>query len=365
MKTERSSASPSAIKVKKKKRKRESSSSSDSSPERKARRYVTLFWRMSPPPPQTQSRSHACWQVTLLQNWRMPFVLEKKREREKNITSFFFLSCAGNRKTRTRNDTGLHLPVRLLHVLPPAVTAIDARKRSASESVKQVKKSFVLTREGFQKCDQILEEREREKINASHWLFFSLRHSAGSEDEGKKKKKQRKLEKKRRKKEKRKAKKRKKKEKKLKEIEAHQATIGPTVAEQPKESGRWWSTHWNASLDEDNGFQFLCSFLTGFFYMSDGKHVRDVFHLCAILLFFAASERSSRAMKPMTKEEWEKQQAELRHEVDPETGRKRCLCVWLQKCCRTSCGSEQGAFGGGGGADWRFRSRWKEIDQVV
>ena len=70
-----------------------------------------------------------------------------------------------------------------------------------------------------------------------------MRHSAGSEDEGKKKKKQRKLEKKRRKKEKRKAKKRKKKEKKLKEIEAHQATIGPTVAEQPKESGRWWSTH--------------------------------------------------------------------------------------------------------------------------
>ena len=34
-------------------------------------------------------------------------------------------------------------------------------------------------------------------------------------------------------------------------------------------------------------------------------------------------ESRARAMRPMTKEEWEKQQSNVRHVYDPETGRTR------------------------------------------
>ena len=41
------------------------------------------------------------------------------------------------------------------------------------------------------------------------------------------------------------------------------------------------------------------------------------------IVFIDEQTERKRILKPMTKEEWEKKQKELRHEVDPETGRKR------------------------------------------
>ena len=41
------------------------------------------------------------------------------------------------------------------------------------------------------------------------------------------------------------------------------------------------------------------------------------------IVFVDEQTERKRILKPMTKEEWEKKQKELRHEVDPETGRKR------------------------------------------
>ena len=66
---------------------------------------------------------------------------------------------------------------------------------------------------------------------------------------------------------------------------------------------------------------------------------------------------SPRVMKPMTKEEWQKEQSILRHVFDEETGRTRCLCLahyfiivnfcnllWLQ-CVRLTIPVDIGVYG--------------------
>ena len=68
-------------------------------------------------------------------------------------------------------------------------------------------------------------------------VIFTLRHSVGSDNEKKRKKKAKKLEKKRRKREKRKEKKRKKKEKKRKK-EAANMTVGPQIPVKEEKPGR-------------------------------------------------------------------------------------------------------------------------------
>ena len=48
-----------------------------------------------------------------------------------------------------------------------------------------------------------------------------------------------------------------------------------------------------------------------------------VFNIFYLTESKSKNEKQSRSMKPMTKEEWEKQQSVVRRVVDPETGRHR------------------------------------------